>query len=262
MRLGQYFAENGIGITHLFASPLIRAMRTAYSIWEAQPPPATECLTIQQAPELMEQDFGSLEGVSWSKPPQLPFDANFVPVETKESVAARTDAFLEQHLLPILHSEPGSWPSSIAIVSHGITISILWQRLLKRFPKGNVAYASELGIDRPLEHFGGWSNTGYLEVDIQLSQSLTAKPPPGEIYMPSVGQSSTASPMTTAPASVDGAYVIDVTQGPRSLTNWSCTIKAVNSTEHLKNLKRTRGGIGSSRYDENQSSIDSFFRRS
>jgi hypothetical protein len=41
----------------------------------------------------------------------------------------------------------------------------------------------------------------------------------------------------------------------------SLVVKAVNSQEHLKGLKKTRGGIGSSKHDEKQKTMDSFFKR-
>jgi len=205
--LGQHLATTGIAMTHIFASPLTRATRTAQLIHDAQAP-TTDKLAFTQVPALVEQDFGSLEGASWAKPPQLPVDSEFIPVESKESVAARSDLFLDQHLLPILHQDHTSFPSTVAVVSHGITISILWQRLLKRFAKGNVAYAPELGIDRPLEYFGGWSNTGYLELEIQtappISEGLSS-----DVSMGQAPLASTDSTATSGPGSTDGANVVD-----------------------------------------------------
>jgi hypothetical protein len=38
-------------------------------------------------------------------------------------------------------------------------------------------------------------------------------------------------------------------------------VNAVNSQEHLKGLKKTRGGIGNLKHDSNQQKVDSFFKK-
>ncbi|KAH7120276.1 histidine phosphatase superfamily [Dactylonectria estremocensis] len=38
------------------------------------------------------------------------------------------------------------------------------------------------------------------------------------------------------------------------------TVKTVNGVDHVKGLKRTRGGIGSAKFDEKQKTMDSFFK--
>jgi hypothetical protein len=48
---------------------------------------------------------------------------------------------------------------------------------------------------------------------------------------------------------------------PRIARGWSSTILAINGKDHLRGIKRTRGGIGSSRHDASQSSIKIFFKR-
>jgi len=48
---------------------------------------------------------------------------------------------------------------------------------------------------------------------------------------------------------------------PRGLGELSLVVKAVNSQEHLKGLKKTRGGIGSLKHDSNQKTVDSFFKK-
>lgn len=45
------------------------------------------------------------------------------------------------------------------------------------------------------------------------------------------------------------------------LEGFSTHILTVNGQDHLRGLKRTRGGIGSARHDEGQKSIQSFFKR-
>ncbi|KAF5022912.1 hypothetical protein F66182_5031 [Fusarium sp. NRRL 66182] len=58
-------------------------------------------------------------------------------------------------------------------------------------------------------------------------------------------------------------YLEAVITGPKSATDQSrlqlCVVK-VNSVEHLKGLKKTRGGIGSAKFDVKQKTMDSFFK--
>jgi hypothetical protein len=45
------------------------------------------------------------------------------------------------------------------------------------------------------------------------------------------------------------------------LPHLALVVKAVNSQEHLKGLKKTRGGIGSLKHDDKQQTMESFFKR-
>ena len=45
------------------------------------------------------------------------------------------------------------------------------------------------------------------------------------------------------------------------LEGYVTTVLAVNCQDHLRGVKRTRGGIGSARHDEGQKSIKTFFKR-
>jgi hypothetical protein len=42
---------------------------------------------------------------------------------------------------------------------------------------------------------------------------------------------------------------------------WSSIILAINGKDHLRGLKRTGGGVGSSRHDASQKCIKTFFKR-
>jgi hypothetical protein len=90
-----------------------------------------------------------------------------------------------------------------------------------------------------------------------------------------------AAPETTSEAEAsqaahgDAINKADVTQAaaapttpttPRSSKlssdqGWTTTIMTINGKDHLKGLKRTGGGVGSSRHDASQKGIESFFKR-
>ena len=96
----------------------------------------------------------------------------------------------------------------------------------------------------PLEHLGGWSNTGYLHLDIYQQSTVAAD------------------------ASKDFANDIAVSKREATRATASLpplpfrmTIMAVNGKDHLQSLKRTRGGVGSSGHDEGQKKIEAFFKK-
>jgi hypothetical protein len=45
------------------------------------------------------------------------------------------------------------------------------------------------------------------------------------------------------------------------LPGWNIIIQKINGKDHLKGLKRTGGGVGSSRFDEGQRKIETFFKK-
>lgn len=301
-RLGQHFMANGLKFTHLYSSHLQRAAKTAGKIREAQLASAGDETLVQAVPEvlqlplLVEQDFGSMEGKKFY---ERPVDRNttgkehnrlenkgtpgFVDVESKDSMAQRADTFLNKHLLLVLNDNANPAELCIAIVSHGIFLSTLWKRLLLRLPPKSVALSAELQATmRPsLEHLGGWSNTGYLEL------SMIARESPDSITLETPSLSSTVLP-TTQPLKSDDLGEVEVPQLSKSpaiaekqaeaaaddspkqapqpsklriASHWDTVILTINGKDHLKGLKRTGGGVGSSRHDSSQKNIDSFFKR-
>jgi hypothetical protein len=256
---------------------------------------------VVQLPLLVEQDFGSMEGKKWyERPPESKLTGKehhrleskgtpgFVDVESKDSMARRADAFLDEHLLPLLADDSGLDDRCIVIVSHGIFLSTLWKRLLSRLPAKSVVLVPELQpTARPsLEHLGGWSNTGYLDLHMTKStvpiiSSVT------DVLAPStpVPSSSPAEMLAVDEqvlgkvevprAAVDPEFVDEKvgavpsqikesalsTSTPRTAHGWKTTILAINGKDHLKGLKRTGGGVGSSRHDASQKSIETFFKR-
>ncbi|KAH8730574.1 histidine phosphatase superfamily [Phaeosphaeriaceae sp. PMI808] len=297
-RLGVHFMTTGLSFTHIFSSHLQRAAKTAGKIREAQLAlsskgiVATAVPEVKKVPLLVEQDFGSMEGKKWSErqsepKPQHRLEkkgpATFVDLESKDSMAQRADTFLHLHILPLLDDTSRPAEKCIAIVSHGIFLSTLWKRLLLCLPKKSVALSSDLrDISRPpLEHLGGWSNTGYLELlMIQpeaphkpaiLPSSVSAcSPPPAQMPAPDEGLVSDEALEVThgsEPAQREALNVFGTTtESTASSTSrvahgWTTTILSINGKDHLKGFKRTGGGVGSSRHDSSQKSLETFFKK-
>ena len=161
--------------------------------------------------------------------------------------------FLDLDLLPRLLDNQHAERLVVAVVSHGIVLGHLWRCLMKRFAIHSVRVGNgvTLGGGRSgtsLEYLGGWSNTGYLEVDIKKL-----------VEAPEIVESA----RTTAKVEIVDvlSMTIKSVEVPTMLYGWTLTIKAVNNTEHLRKLKRTRGGVGSSAYDDTQKTLEGFFKR-
>jgi len=307
-RLGLHFRNLRLTFTHLFSSHLQRAVKTAGLIKEAQLPPEDDIELAGTVPELkqlrtlMEQDFGDLEGKRWADiQTELQNKPGFIAVETKEAMGRRADTFLDEHLLPLLEGNVDGSDLTIAIVSHGIFLSTLWKCMLRRLPARSISLCSDLqATARPsLEHLGGWSNTGYLELLMSQSETRNSAHPTDAAASPSL-KAHMSEPKITGPDDTVGAvalsgtaihtetpvaedltaHVIDVattgdvmpvkalakhttshTSEPRIAHGWTTTILTINGKDHLKGLKRTGGGVGSSRYDQSQRGIESFFKR-
>ena len=231
-----------------------RAFKTADAIRTAQPIGPSEELEVKALEVLREQNFGFYEGKpfyarkegskqSGKDEHKLKHqdEPDFKDVESKEAMADRMDQFLQQHLILLLTRASQGKGATVAIVSHGIILSHLWRCFLKLFPKSSVTLSPGLlvgtGGFTPLEHLGGWSNTGCLELDVsacedQLDPSLATK--------------------ETATEADKSDLVL--------LPNHRMTIMVVNGKEHLVGLKRTKG-VGSSQYDEGQKKIETFFKK-
>ena len=252
-RLGRHFAQKGLKFTQIFSSDLQRAYKTAEAIMLAQngdeEKKTDNKLDISCLAVLREQDFGFREGKPFNNRRKEDYrlqrrkDSDFKDVESKDSMVLRMDGFIQQHLLHLLRDERLKEESKVAVVSHGIILSHLWRCLLKILPRNSVTVVPGLFLEgrgrNVLEHLGVWSNTGYLELDIH--------------------------PVPTNAVAIDTirpmAQPLRQEQDPLGDIALTMVIKSVNSTEHLKTLKRTRGGVGSSKYDEGQKKIESFFKK-
>lgn len=238
----------------------------------------------------MEQDFGFYEGKKWGQESDSSRDRHqpgFVEPETKEAMMRRIDEFLNDHLLPIFNGQGIHENPVIAIVSHGRILSVMWKRLLVYLPSKSVSFSREAQVNMPgysLEHLGGWGNTGYLELFLQhrLPEDSTANPLPDP---PATSASAPAEdvegqakpdaaledgpptvpeePCEEATTSLAGGLSMPSVAGRQNpdFDGWVTTIETVNGRDHLRGLKRTRGGVGSARHDTSQRSIDSFFKK-
>lgn len=294
-RLGSFFSQKGIAFTHIFSSDLSRAFKTAESIRSLQRPAtgASEVVAgaVSVVPELREQDFGYYEGKPFfarkiasnntgngtyaDSDKDIP---GFKDVESKESLARRADLFLDRDLMPLLAGRDGP-AITAAVVSHGILLSTLWRCILRRQSPKSVTIGPELLARKQfisLEHIGGWSNTGYLELELELMASQSsgtsaavASTPQKNAITAAERVDDSQTPIVSRQQSISrGAHmssrVLSEHDSPAPLheqARFNIVIKTANDTEHLKGLKRTGGGVGSSKFDEGQKSIESFFKR-
>lgn len=257
-KLGSFLATNGHRFTHVFSSDLQRAYRTALAIRQAQVgllahsgASTSDRLPVQSLSLLREQEFGYYEGKAFSARPRDTESvgreaagghrkvAGFRDVESKESMARRMDEFLEKYLNPLLlaSERPAEPPRTIAVVAHGLILSRLWKQLLRHLPVNSILLSRTASLkdmsNVSLEHIGGWSNTGYLELEV------------GPVKHALGSAKATTSASSYAPAGVP-------------LEGLKTTIITINGKAHLNGLKRTRG-VGSSQQDDSQRKLDSFF---
>lgn len=283
-RLGQYLAKAGFSFNHVLSSDLSRAVRTAEAIRTHQTSPSVkgvnDTTAVVQVSALREQDFGFYEGKPFyaRKPDSSKSgkdthreehknEPDFQDVESKESMAKRADSFLDEYLLPILNKQDDSHGLSIAVVSHGILLSTLWRCMLRR-QSPNTVTLSTVSDTRPvsLERLGGWSNTGYLELEMLPVASPAATNPVQSQPGPDVSPSTATAAVTDiqdSGATITGPLANEPQVAPNTEAEhrYKIVIKTINGKEHLQGLKRTGGGVGSSKYDEGQKTIESFFKR-
>ncbi|KAJ9165296.1 Phosphoglycerate mutase-like protein [Coniochaeta hoffmannii] len=233
-RLGAHLSTvtRSIPIRHVFSSDLQRAAMTAQAIVDARRPVESSSvqsgsdLSVVQLADLRERDFRSLEGTKvGSRPAPGAGGYRFRDPETQAEMAVRADRFITSHLNPILEVVdlcPDIHHGSVVIVAHGVILNALLKRLLIRFSTPAEAEALFAGRSNT-EWVASWRNTAYLEAAVSAT--------------------------TVGTVSGDGPAV-------------RLTIIGVNRVDHLQGLKKTRGGIGSARFDTKQRTVDSFFKAS
>ncbi|PMD14694.1 phosphoglycerate mutase-like protein [Hyaloscypha hepaticicola] len=297
-RLGRHLADTGTKVAHLFSSDLQRAVITAEAIREAQDPAPPQTTKLQL---LREQDFGFYEGKKFFERPRegnkSGKDAHledhrdepgFIGVESKESMRIRVESFIDAHLVQLMHEVEEE--RSVAVIAHGIILSHLWRAILKRFHPF-VTVVSGVQATAPgfsLEYLGGWSNTGYLDLEVKKragpsnstfesdGTATSAKIPstskvgttPDPVFPDDSAAENATSQGSFTPQHQKPATGTLVPVEPSlasspspALKELHLVVKAVNSQEHLKGLKKTRGGIGSLKHDSNQKTVDSFFKK-
>lgn len=182
---------------------------------------------VQRLQELREKDFGSLEGLYWAKPAP-PVTEGWVEPETPEAIVRRITQFLAAHLFPVVEEllSSGDDDKAVVVVAHGITLGHFVNALVTQL---RSAKCPVHGL--PDGGATSWRNTGYLEC---LFEPLT-------------------------PGSFDPSHP----QAQPRITSFPCDLKAtvehVNCVDHLVGLTKTRGGIGSARFDASQKTLDGFF---
>ena len=230
--------------TQIFASDLQRAFRTAKAISDCQNAAHKDAnVSAVQLILLREQDFGSFELLPWNRSEDArqndpsENDADFKPKETAVAMSKRAADFLDDYIIPLFAIE-GEAEQVVATVSHGLFLAALWRTLLARFKPSTVALAPDAvppGTNRPLGYLSSWTNTGFLELVIKTNEEPSTQ---------------------DTEATKD-----DFASNWHPLSHASMTIMSVNSKEHLTNLKRARGGIGSSASDDKQGRLDTFFKK-
>lgn len=283
-RLGDYFVKGSIAFTHIFASPLTRAFKTAEAIWKAQKD--GNAAEIVKVPDLRERDFGQYEGKPYTseektynaetQKQERKTGCQLDGIESGDSLAKRSDSFIDDFLLPLFATDGLDEEYIVAVVAHGMLLSHFWRRLLLRLPRKHLSIAPEITAARGnviLEHLGGWSNTGYLELDFKHDQRDEVKVLGEASPRPSTVDAKYGTESAPVPPSLkEDEVVVPVDKGPittatasksstHKLVGWSTSIIAVDSKQHLVGLKRQRGGIGSLAHDEGQKKLDGFFTK-
>ncbi|KAL1972706.1 hypothetical protein VTN31DRAFT_7120 [Thermomyces dupontii] len=233
--LAKYFAASGIRFMHVFSSDLSRARITAAGLCSEAS--IEQVSSPIETPYLRERSFGSLEGVSWHSTARSRDGSSSTKTatsvvhdqpETVESMRARATAFVEEYLRPLMM---GAAEETVAVVAHGVILSVLWECIAALFRPESIRIGVEARSHRV---FGAtvvvkpfWSNTGFMELMIERPvKSLT--------------QASISPP----------------------LADWTLTVLAIDNKPHLRNLRRTGGGIGSASHDPRQQKIYRFFHPS
>ncbi|KAI0851998.1 phosphoglycerate mutase-like protein [Daldinia vernicosa] len=245
-RLGAHLAkccETTAPIKYIFTSNLRRAYETAGAVSKALADTRISSsgsesdthtpLEVVQLPELREKDYGSSEGKKYRN-----LNGLIQPdSETPESMRIRIDRFLDSHLTPIVDTHVSD-KITVAIVAHGVILGVLLKGLLKRFP-GPTGSAVRHGNRDNWPESAAWSNTGVLQARLEMANSVSKPGCPSDAV--------SVSPATPGDDS-------NLHKGTICLT-----VEFINNVDHLEGLKKTRGGIGSTKFDSRQRTMDSFF---
>ncbi|KAI1091465.1 phosphoglycerate mutase-like protein [Rostrohypoxylon terebratum] len=251
-RLGAHLAkrQEAIGpIKYIFTSNLQRAFQTAEAVAEAlletkasssnDTSKSTTAVEVSRLSELREKDYGSSEGKKYGvKTDRGANDQIQSDSESHESMRARVNRFVDSYLIPIADTDAPK-DTTVLIVAHGIILGVFLKVLLERFPP-KLALSTSVSPSESV----AWSNTGVLQAKLQFSEDSPALDGNGK----DVHVANSAVSDSTATPSVDSQ------KGALQLN-----IELTNDLEHLKGLKKTRGGIGSAQFDSRQRTMDSFF---
>ncbi len=230
-------------IKHIFSSDLQRAFKTAEAICEAQNNTAGSLPVhngVVRASELREWNYRSAEGRSFRDRSSR---GSFDDAESHEEMRARVNRFIETLLRPVLAGNPPGELAdhSVVVVAHGVILGVLLGSLLLKFPSAANGTRESKQLAEGLIQ---WRNTGYLEAlvrhDSVAAAPLSAPNPSADATLLSPND-----PAESIPGPGQGTVALAVT--------------AVNCVDHLQGLKKTKGGIGSAKFDDKQKTMDSFF---
>lgn len=213
-------------LLHIFSSDLQRAAITAQAIADAQ---KRLQVAVVQLADLRERDFRSTEGVKFGSRALIGADGNpHADAESQAEMTVRVERFIESYLGPVLASaDLTDQQGTVVVVAHGIILNVLLRSLLRRYAPAELASGKS-------EWLATWGNTGYLEAVV------TVVPPDSGILAPPI-------PSTRSLLS-DGQDKVRL------------SVVSINNTDHLQGLRKTRGGIGSAKFDSKQKTMDSFFK--
>jgi 2,3-bisphosphoglycerate-dependent phosphoglycerate mutase len=197
--------------------------------------------------ELRERDFRSWEGKPYGS--RSADRSPYPDAESNEEMEARANRFIEGHIRPLFEQINTDLPPecSVVVVGHGIILNTLLRALLLRFaPSELIRFSGRGDSGRKTEYLAPWSNTGYLEAAV--TRNILAE----DLAFPGSRTTTTNTdpsvPYNTARGSIQ----------PLRSSMVSLVVNMTNCLDHLKGLKKTRGGIGSARFDEKQKTMDSY----
>ncbi|CAK7212069.1 hypothetical protein SEUCBS140593_001385 [Sporothrix eucalyptigena] len=234
-----------VAVTHIFSSDLQRAFSTASAVLEAQRKrnegdDAGPTEVIKSA-NLRERDFRSGEGMRFGSASSSGGSGGrnaFADAETWDEMSVRAKRFIDENLDPLL-AEAGEDKEDrrvIVVVAHGIILNVLLSMLLQRYTPSehtrllpSPAVGAGASDRKRLQLHVPWSNTGYLVINASLAGKTT---------------------VPKSDASKEDAEDTCAIQ---------LRVTTVNCVDHLDGLKKTRGGIGSARFDPKQKTMDAFF---
>lgn len=236
-RLGAHLyarVDDGGRLAHIFSSDLQRAFKTAEAIRDAQSRAPAVPVAVVKTADLREKDFRSSEGKSFrSRRDGVPPQASQDGPETTQEMRIRAERFIASYLEPIFAAEGAAASGhAVVIVAHGLILGVLLKAILAKYSPAELLRLSGLGGGGNSEYLVAWSNTGYLEASVE----------------PKAEQDSVSMVNDTAQQQWRGLITV--------------AVKVINCKDHLQGLQRTRGGIGSAKFDEKQKTMDSFFAAS
>ncbi|CAK7273720.1 hypothetical protein SEPCBS119000_005803 [Sporothrix epigloea] len=236
-----------INVTHIFSSDLQRASATASAISDALSTRDGDRIVQNQAPavsvqtaDLRERDFRSGEGTRFGSTRSAASGGRnaFSDAESWNEMGVRARRFIDEHLdrLLVEAREEEDEARAIVVVAHGLILNVLLTSLLLRYTPSELTRLQPSVLPESSRNQSKsqlrvpWSNTGHLVIRVtRIKPTLP----------------SSATDLTT-----DTEHdVFDV----------KLRVVAINCTEHLEGLKKTRGSIGSLQFDPKQKTIDAFF---